>query len=380
MRLAFAWEISEDAAQRISISRMAMPDQKDPLSTRDISQHKFLPSVALTVGDRFPDFFLPDQQGTVRSFTERAKGNAIALLLDPTDLLLQQATERETDCAAAALDRLAIIGGSEVEVVARANMLAVGFPLLADSAGKIRQQLRQMSGRDMPAEKDMPWLILLDRQQRVLEIMAGDDLIAHALARWQQEPALQPAQPLTQFAPVLIIPNVLSDVDCQALMTRWDKLGHQEGTVHSILKGVETTRIHADVKSRRDHRIDDMDLHRALGSVIGRRLAPELERAFQFSRFRFDSFIVTCYDAERRDHFRRHRDNQSPSTADRRFALTLNLNTGDYEGGELIFPEFGAHLYSPPPGGAIVFSCSLLHEAKPVTRGRRFTLLSFLRS
>jgi predicted 2-oxoglutarate/Fe(II)-dependent dioxygenase YbiX len=32
-----------------------------------------------------------------------------------------------------------------------------------------------------------------------------------------------------------------------------------------------------------------------------------------------------------------------------------------------------------PAGGAIVFSCSLLHEALPVVRGRRFALLSFLR-
>ncbi|MBL8709410.1 MAG: 2OG-Fe(II) oxygenase, partial [Rhodospirillaceae bacterium] len=72
-------------------------------------------------------------------------------------------------------------------------------------------------------------------------------------------------------------------------------------------------------------------------------------------------------------------DNLSPSTADRRFALTINLNTPEYEGGELVFPEYGPERYSPPAGGAILFSCSLLHEALPVTKGARFTLLSFLR-
>ena len=46
----------------------------------------------------------------------------------------------------------------------------------------------------------------------------------------------------------------------------------------------------------------------------------------------------------------------------RRFAVSLNLNTGDYEGGCLRFPEFGPHLYVAPAGGAVVFSCSLLHE------------------
>jgi predicted 2-oxoglutarate/Fe(II)-dependent dioxygenase YbiX len=42
------------------------------------------------------------------------------------------------------------------------------------------------------------------------------------------------------------------------------------------------------------------------------------------------------------------------------------------------FPEFGRQLYRPEAGGALVFSCSLLHEAVPVNRGRRFGLFTFL--
>jgi hypothetical protein len=34
--------------------------------------------------------------------------------------------------------------------------------------------------------------------------------------------------------------------------------------------------------------------------------------------------------------------------------------------------------YVAPPGGAIVFSCSLLHEATAVTRGTRYAFLPFL--
>ena len=58
--------------------------------------------------------------------------------------------------------------------------------------------------------------------------------------------------------------------------------------------------------------------------------------------------------------------------------MSLFLNTGDYEGGFLHFPEFGSALYSAPAGGAVVFSCSMLHEATPVTAGRRFMFLPFL--
>jgi predicted 2-oxoglutarate/Fe(II)-dependent dioxygenase YbiX len=64
--------------------------------------------------------------------------------------------------------------------------------------------------------------------------------------------------------------------------------------------------------------------------------------------------------------------------SDRRFAVSLNLNLGEYEGGLLRFPEFGSQVYTAPAGGAVVFSCSLLHEATPVTRAKRFAFLPFL--
>ena len=54
------------------------------------------------------------------------------------------------------------------------------------------------------------------------------------------------------------------------------------------------------------------------------------------------------------------------------------LNTGEYEGGEVCFPEYGRQRYAAPAGGAVVFSCSLLHEALPVTRGKRYVFLPFL--
>ena len=51
----------------------------------------------------------------------------------------------------------------------------------------------------------------------------------------------------------------------------------------------------------------------------------------------------------------------------------------DFDGGELVFPEYSAVKVRPPTGAAAVFSCSLLHEALPVTRGRRFVLTTFFR-
>ena len=58
--------------------------------------------------------------------------------------------------------------------------------------------------------------------------------------------------------------------------------------------------------------------------------------------------------------------------------MSLNLN-GDLEGGWLVFPESAGLKVSPPTGAAAVFACSVLHQALPVTRGRRFVLTTFFR-
>ena len=42
------------------------------------------------------------------------------------------------------------------------------------------------------------------------------------------------------------------------------------------------------------------------------------------------------------------------------------------------FPNMAARTYRAPTGGAVVFSCSMLHEATPVTKGKRYAFLPFL--
>jgi predicted 2-oxoglutarate/Fe(II)-dependent dioxygenase YbiX len=90
-----------------------------------------------------------------------------------------------------------------------------------------------------------------------------------------------------------------------------------------------------------------------------------------------ERYLVGCYTADDGGHFRPHRDNTTKGTAHRRFAVTINLNS-DFEGGELSFPEYGPRSFKPPPGGAVVFSCSLLHTVSKVTRGKRYAFLPFL--
>lgn len=342
-----------------------------------LASQGFLPPFELAPGDRFPNFVLPDQSGAARSFLERAKGSPLLIVGDCDDAGLRAL--EQAGLSAAGVDCIALVAELPEAAAKRAARENLGFPLLCDSAGKIREALRRMLGFGPRGA----FVVLLDPNQRVTALRAGLDqaaLLGWAIERARAVPPAEAGFYLSGVAPVLLVPDVLTREHCRALIDRWERLGHEEGQVHSIVKGEEKSRVHKDMKSRRDHRIMDEAVLQELATVVGRRIGPELNKAFDFGKFRFDRFVITCYDSERGDFFRRHRDNQTQATADRRFALTLNLNTEEYEGGGLIFPEYGPHRYNPPTGGAILFSCSLLHEALPIAKGRRFTLLNFLRN
>jgi len=178
-------------------------------------------------------------------------------------------------------------------------------------------------------------------------------------------------------APVLIVPRVLEPNLCRSLIDLYNKTGGEPSGV-MVQRGGKTIGVLDDFKRRRDADIDDPDLRQQVRARIVRRLVPEIKKVFQFTVTRIERYIVACYDASDGGYFRAHRDNTTTATAHRRFAVSINLNAEEFEGGDLRFPEFGRRTYRPPTGGAVVFSCSLLHEATPVTKGTRYATLPFL--
>ncbi len=87
--------------------------------------------------------------------------------------------------------------------------------------------------------------------------------------------------------------------------------------------------------------------------------------------------IIGCYSAEDGGHFAPHRDNRPGLTSHRRFAVSVNLN-GDFEGGEVVFPEYNTGGYKAPAGWAVVFPCAILHQVRRVTSGARYAYLPFV--
>jgi predicted 2-oxoglutarate/Fe(II)-dependent dioxygenase YbiX/peroxiredoxin len=341
-----------------------------------------VPREALAPGDRCPNFVLPDAKGEFRAFYERVRGRPAVMLFVPENAaatLLGGFAARAAAFDQAGYDIFAIVHADAAVATRESARLDNAIVVLADPKGAVTRGYAAGS-RFNP---EFPACFLIDANQRMLTRRNTVENVGSELADWALRllgdmAPVETSRTCGQVAPVLILPLVLDPHMCAALIDRWESEGHEEGAVTSIVDGKEVTRVHDPLKRRRDHAIQDPIVLKSLAATIGRRIAPELVKAFHFDAFKFDRFVITCYDAERGDYFHAHRDNESASTSDRRFALTLNLNTGDYEGGELVFPEYGPHRYAPPAGGAIVFSCSLLHEALPVTKGRRFTLLSFL--
>jgi len=182
----------------------------------------------------------------------------------------------------------------------------------------------------------------------------------------------------TAQAPVLVIPRIFEPALCSRLVDYYDTTGGRDSGFMRDVDGKTVQIIDYGHKRRRDCTIEDEKLRNLCMLRIHDRLAPQVHRAFQFMPTRMERYIVACYDESEAGHFRAHRDNTTKGTAHRRFAVSLFLNSGEYEGGRLRFPEFGPALYTAPTGGAVVFSCSLLHEATPVTRGRRLMFLPFL--
>lgn len=223
---------------------------------------------------------------------------------------------------------------------------------------------------------------VLDPMLRVLAVLPfAGDAAAHLQALTQVLDSLPqigaPCRAAFQ-APVLVLPRIFEPSLCRELMDYYRARGGEPSGYMQDIDGKTVQVIGQTHKSRRDCLVEDETLREACALRIHQRLVPQIERAFQFKVSRMERYLIGCYDAEEEGHFRPHRDNTTKGTAHRRFAVSLYLNSGEYEGGWLRFPEFGAALYSAPLGGAVVFACSLLHEALPVTRGRRFMFLPFL--
>lgn len=217
------------------------------------------------------------------------------------------------------------------------------------------------------------WM-LLDPALRVLAAAPIDQAQPiFALIRRLPAPGDHAGVPL--HAPVLLAPRVFEPALCARLITLYETRGGEfSGVMRDV--GARTVAVMDDYKRRRDVLVEDEALREEIRRALTLRLFPQIRHAMQFTVTEIERYLIACYDAADGALFRAHRDDVTRQTANRKFACSVNLNDG-FEGGDLRFPEFGPATYRPPPGGVIVFSCSLLHEVTPLRAGRRYAFLPF---
>jgi len=212
-----------------------------------------------------------------------------------------------------------------------------------------------------------------------LRLQASQPLPLESTPAMQADIAPLRGECMLAIAPVLQIPDVFEPELCAALI-RHLEVDCGGGDISAVLVmqgGEQRLQVDPDIKQRRETIPRDPQLDARMHERLMRRALPEMARVFNFEVRRRDPFKLLAYP-ENAGYFRAHRDNETPDVAHRRFALSVNLNQGDYAGGEFRYPEFGPHLFSPPTGAALVFSCSMLHEVRPVERGTRYAMTTFL--
>jgi hypothetical protein len=225
-----------------------------------------------------------------------------------------------------------------------------------------------------------PHAVVLDPLQRAIADIGWDHPSGHAasvLRLLRDLPSVDQSAGVPLWAPALIVPRVLDFDLCDFLVRLYEAMGGEESGFLLDRDGKTATVVDHRLKRRRDLLIVDPELRQTMREQIQRRLLPAVERFFGFPATRMDRYLVSCYDAGEGGHFFRHRDNVNAGAEHRRFAVSINLSK-DYDGCDLVFPEFGRRAYRPPVGGAVVFSCAMLHEVTPITRGRRYAFVPFL--
>ncbi len=209
------------------------------------------------------------------------------------------------------------------------------------------------------------------------DIEMTTDHAAKAAALITQALSPEEAAWTAPHAPVLVVPKVFSKQECVQLIGEFEKNDALQIATPPPAAQPADFKIPVyeyNRQDRVDHVIGDPKLLAFLDQRLQERVLSMVKKVFAFTVTRRENLTIARYAGPRSGVEIGHRDNVETATH-RRFALSLSLND-NYEGGALVFREYGNRGYRLPRGSAIVFSSSLLHEVEEITKGVRYNILS----
>lgn len=337
-------------------------------------------------GEPAPRFMLPDQGGQGWNVTDdEVAGKPMVVLfcraLNNAAVLDKVLGFRRLYDQFAALECNVVVITRQITAINAADRSEQGIPfrILADTLGDVTHRYEALAGG--VADGLLTFVLAPSLHvTRVIRDPESLDPAAEALATVSTLLSAREAQPIGLHPPVLQIPGVLSAAECRFLVslhdradTPWNQPGDPEDQYDFKIRVGDHRR--AD---RVDYVINDPEIAKHLDARLARRIRPQIRKAFQYTVSKRETYHLARYQGQRGGYSIGHRDNSSQDLAHRRFALSISLNAGEYQGGALRFREYGEQRYRLPMGAALVFSSSLLHEILAVTSGRRFVLLSHL--
>jgi len=344
-----------------------------------------VPTAAFGEGDMLPDVILPGSDEKLVRFLDYVTNKRQVLLFCPDPRLPAcrdrlQGFARLFDMLEPRTFVIGITATMPAENAAFLTETPLPFLLLSDYERNLSRGLGVEHDQSVDTADGFA-IVVCDVNRRVMKISTdvADLDPAPAVLDYLQNLPERPARALSHFAPVLYVPGVFEPEFCRALVAMFEAGTPQRSGVYQQQGELGQSGHHVNLseKARTDVLVTDVALLQGINRRLGKRIQPEVEKAFSRRITGAEQYKIVRYDAAEGGHFTAHRDNVLERHLHRRFAITLNLNAEEYDGGALAFPEYGADLYKPETGDAVVFSCSLLHEAQPVTRGHRYVFLAF---
>jgi hypothetical protein len=235
-------------------------------------------------GERAPDMVLASRDGTPTRYYAHAGGRPALLVL------ADQACVARLDALA---EGLGAVGDAAltVHVVGPPGLAGhdLGFPLLQDADGRAAGAYRTGGA---------PTVFLLDPNLRVRVALplADGAGVATEVAGLVAELVWDDQRPpeITTQAPLLVVPDVLDPEQCAELIAVWEQQGHRQTGMETAAGGGRAEQHNAQLKRRRDHVVQDPRRGRELATRIGRRVLPELSKAFAYRASRFEGFKIAC--------------------------------------------------------------------------------------
>lgn len=196
--------------------------------------------------------------------------------------------------------------------------------------------------------------------------------------------------PINSHSSIMIIPDFISEEDCQFLVNYADDKTAVDLSVFDAEKANQTGKLEweTDKKVRDTQSVEyDADLAVTFNKLIGHAVSTYINQfyninlqsaeAVQFLKYGVGGHYTPHIDGEALWHNKDSNTLEWRKNIERDISILIYLNN-EYEGGDLVFPNQSITL-NPKAGMLVAFPSNhnFLHGVMPVTKGTRYALVSW---